>query len=229
MDINQQFLSILGRAPSQAETDYYQKFLSEGGIQPYEIGQILQATPEFQQARLEKDTTAYGQKLQAGDDQIMQRGADMAGAQAQSRFAGLGRPNSSALAASVFGQQGQLASSLAQSRQSALADFYGQGLKQNMALYQQGGQNGLERAYGLRDESRQYGQQMELANRGQAYYSSMLDKANRQSRNQGMAAFGGSLLGAGIGAFGGSFAGPGGTMLGAQLGAGVGGKAGGLF
>lgn len=223
-DINEQFRSILGRAPTQAETDYFQKFLSEGSIQPYEVGQILQATPEFQQARLQKDTADYGQKLQESDNQIMQRGADIAGAQAASRFAGLGRPNSSALAASVFGQQGQLATGLAQQRQSALASFYGQGLQNNASLYQQGGQNGLERAYGLRDESRQFAQQQDLANRGMAAYNGYLDRANRQQRQQGMASFGGAIAG---GLVGGLI--PGGSPLGAMAGSSIGSKAGGLF
>jgi len=220
--IASQFQSILGRAPTTAEAEYFNKFLTEGSIQAHEVGQILQATPEFQQTQLQKNTTDFGQKLQAGDERIMQQGADIAGAQATSRFAGLGRPNSSALAASVFSQQGQLAGNLAQSRQSALADFYGRGLQQNQALYQQGGQSGLDRAYGLRDETRQFGQQMQLAKYQQDNYNNYLSQANRAKKRQGM----GAAIGAGIGGIAGAYGGPMGSMAGASAGAQVGG---GLF
>lgn len=232
-DINQQFQQILGRAPTGAESEYFQKFLNEGSIQAHEVGQILQSIPEFQQARLEKDTAAYGQKLQAGDEQIMQQGANIAGAQATSRFAGLGRPNSSALAASVFGQQGQLAGNLAQSRQSALASFYGQGLQNNAAMYQQGGQSALERGYGMRDETRQFNQQMQLARYNADNYNNYLAQANKKARNGAM----GSMLGAGLGlAAGAALAAPTGGMsmgagaaLGGGFGSNFGGAAGGLF
>lgn len=214
MAIQDQFQQILGRTPTAAEVEYLSKFITEGSLQEHEIGQILQASPEYQQTRLEKDTTAYGQKLQASDDQVLARGADVAGAQATSRFAGLGRPNSSALAASVYGQTGQLAGDLASRRQSALADFYGQGLKQNAALYKQGGQSALERGYGLRDETRQFGQQMQLAKYQQDNFNSYLDQANR---NQKRSALGGAI-GAGIGGIAGSYGGPAGAMAGASIG-----------
>lgn len=232
-DINGEFQKFLGRGPTQAENDYFQKFITEGSIQPYEIGQVLQALPEFQQSKLEKNTSALGDRLGASNEQIMQRGADMAWAQAQSRFAGLGRPNSSALAASVFGQQGQLAQGLAQQRQSALAQFYGQGLQQNMALQQQGGQSALERGYGLRDETRQFGQQMQLARYSQDNYNNYLAQANKRARNQGM----GSMLGAGLGlAAGAAFAAPTGGMsmgegalMGGSFGSRIGGGASAMF
>lgn len=230
MPVADQFARVLGRAPSEAETQYFQKFLDEKSIQDHEIGQILQASPEYQNTQLGKDTAAYGQKLAANDQQILEQGAGIAGAQATSRFAGLGRPNSSALAASVFGQTGQLAGNLAQSRQTALASFYGQGLQRNAALGVQGGQGAIERGYGLRDETRQRAYDVEDRN----YMKTVYDEYQaRQSRNQRNQAFGG-LLGGGagalIGAGGGALlGGPAGAMAGSRLGAGIGGGAGGLF
>ncbi len=218
MPIATQFQQILGRAPTQAELAYLGKFMAEGSLQEHEIGQILQGTPEYQQSQLNRDTEAYGQKLQANDNQVLQQGADIAGAQAQSRFAGLGRPNSSALAASVFGQQGQLA----QSRQSALADFYGRGLQNNAGLYAQRGQSALDRGYGLRDETRQRGYQMEDYYRQQNDFNTSLNAANRQRKQQGFAQFGGGLAGGLAGAY---MGGP----AGAKVGAGVGSQFGGLF
>lgn len=176
--LTNQFRDVLGRLPSQDELDYFQKFITEGRIQPQEVGQILQSTPEFQQTQLNKNTEAYGQRLDASNNEALQRGADVAGAQAQSRFAGLGRPNSSALAASVFGQTGQLAGQLAQQKQSALASFYGQGLQTNQNAYAQQGQGILNNAYGMRDEERiaQRNRNWEIED----YYRQQNDEQNAQ-------------------------------------------------
>lgn len=229
MALADQFYRVLGRAPTQDEVGYFSKFTEAGELQPEEIGQILQSLPEFQGKQLGRDTDAFGQRLQANDSRILQEGADIAGAQATSRFAGLGRPNSSAMAAQVFGQTGQLANSLAQSRQSALAQFYGQGMQNNAALGARQGQEARERGYGLRDESRERGYQIEDRN----YMKGLYDEySNRQSRSQRKQALGGGIAGiaGGLGgAYLGSFAGPGGTMAGARLGAGLGQGFGGLF
>lgn len=192
-----QFQSVLGRAPSEEELAYFNRFITEGSIQPHEVGQILQGTPEFQKAQLEANTTAYGNRLQASDDQALARGAEVAGAQAQSRFAGLGRPNSSALAASVFGQTGQMAQDLAQQRQSALAQFYGQGLQQNQNIYGQQGQTPLSRAYGLRDETRQRNYQIE------DYYRQQNDYQNEKNASSGWKAITPEFVASGLFSMGG--------------------------
>ena len=179
MAVAQQFQQLLGRAPSQDELDYFNKFISSGELQAAEIGQILQSLPEYQSAQLNKNTDAFGQRLQANDQQILQQGADIAGAQATSRFAGLGRPNSSAMAAQVFGQTGQLASSLAQNRQSALADFYGRGLQQNAALGAQQGMGATNRGYSERDTMRQRGWDIE------DYYRQQNDYNNAKNASSG--------------------------------------------
>lgn len=228
--ISLQFKNVLGRVPTQAEMDYLGKFMSEGSLGAHEIGQILQATPEYQNTQLQKNLGQYGDVLQASDTQSLQRGADIAGAQAQSRFAGLGRPGSSALAASVFGSTGQMASDLAAKRQSALASFYGQGLQTNAAMGAGQGQGLLERGYGLRDETRQRQYQIEDRN----YMKQLYDEyASKQSRAQRRGALGGLVGGAGGAALGGAlgnYLAPGvGGMAGARLGAGLGQSAGGLF
>lgn len=154
-DINNQFRQILGRDATADEQSFLGKFIQEGSLQPQEIGQFLQSLPEYQQSQLDKNVGAFDQRLQASDTQALQQGANIAGSQSQARFSGLGRPNSSGLAASVFGQTGRLSQDLAQRRQSALADFYGRGLQQNALMGAQQGQAALQRGYGLRDESRQ--------------------------------------------------------------------------
>lgn len=169
--ILEQFRSLLGRDPKQDELDFFNQFINSGELQVEEIGQVLQSLPEFQGKQLTTDTNAYDQRLQTADNQTLQRGADVAGAQATSRFAGLGRPNSSALAASVYGQTGALAGQMADRRASALADFYGRGLQRNAALGAQQGQSALARGYGLRDEARQRAYQFEDYYREQNDYN----------------------------------------------------------
>ena len=190
--IGEQFSRVLGRAPSQDEMDYFKKFLDAGELQGHEIGQILQSTPEFQESQLNKNVAAYDTRLQAADAEALQRGVDVAGAQATSRFAGLSRPNSSALAASVFGKAGQLAGDMASRRASALADFYGQGLQGNAARTADIGAGLQGRAYGLRDETRQRGYQLE------DYYRMKNDAADYERGHGGWNAITPEFVGQGL-------------------------------
>lgn len=207
MAIQDQFAQILGRIPTPEESAYFQKFMADGQLQEYEIGEILKSTPEFQSAQLGKDTAAYGEKLQANDNQILQQGAELAGAQAQSRFAGLGRPNSSAMAAQVFGQTGNIAQGLAQRRQSALADFYGQGLRQNAALMGQQGQASRDYGYGVKTDERRRG--YELSD----YYRQKNDYEDAKNASSGWKAITPEFaVGQGVGLFGKWLAGAQGAM-----------------
>jgi len=156
-DINQYFQDHLGRAADQGEFDFFNRLISNGHIQPYEIGQVLQGTPEYQSALLSKNTAKYGDQLNAQNAGIL----DQAAAAANSRFTSLGRPVTSAQSASVLQAGGQLA----QQRQSALADFYGRGLQQNASISQMQGNSALGRAYQLQDESRQRAYQLDDFNR----------------------------------------------------------------
>lgn len=177
--INRQFQELLGRAPSSDEMDYFNKFINEGSLQAEEIGQILQSLPEYQQRKLETDTSAYNDRLTANDDKFLSNATDRIGAQVNSRFAGMGRPVSSALAASTFGQAGQVAQGLQQNRQSLLADFYGRGLNRNAALGVDQGQGAKARGYGLRDESRHRAWDIE------DYYRQQNDFNNYQNSKSG--------------------------------------------
>lgn len=168
---NQQFLRVLGREARPDELDGLMQFMADDRVSPDEIGQILQGTPEYQRAQLEKDTTAFGGRLNAQNADIL----NQAGAAAQSRFAGLGRPNTSALGASVMQAGGQLA----QSRQSALANFYGQGLQRASDLQAQQGTAARNRGYGIVDEKRQRGYQIE------DYYRQKNDYADAERAKSG--------------------------------------------
>lgn len=191
-DVQRQVQMLLGRPATADEITYYNKFIQDEGLTPYEVGQAIQSLPEYQGKQLETQGQKYSQALGANDQGILGQAAAMG----QSRFAGLGRPQSSAQGA----QFAQAAQNLAQSRQSALAAFYGQGLQNvaNQSLAQ--GQGALERGYGLRDEKRQRGYQMEDYTRQSNAYQDYLN-AQKRSRNQGLALQAGTMaLGAGLGA-----------------------------
>lgn len=187
--IREQFSQILGRGPTQAEIDYLSKFMAEGSLQAHEIGQLLQGTPEYQSTQLNKNTAQYGEQLNQQNAAIL----DQAGAAANSRFASLGRPNTSAMGASVLAAGGQLA----QQRQSALADFYGRGLQQNAALGAQQGQQAMARGYGLRDETRQRGYQIE------DYYRQKNDAADYEKAHSGWNAITPEFVASGLFSLGG--------------------------
>lgn len=221
-NINEMYMQLLGRNATPDESAYLQKFVDEGSLQGEELNQIIQSMPEFQQRRLESDTTAFGDKLTANDNQFLSNATDRIGAQVNSRFASLGRPVSSAMAASTFGQAGQIAQGLQQNRQSMLADFYGKGLQATRGLQQARGQGAMDRGYGLRDETRRRGWEMEDYHMQKNDYNDYLNAANRRQKQQGFGtaagAIGGGLLGAYLG-------GP----AGARAGAGAGSSLGGLF
>jgi hypothetical protein len=170
-ELNNQFQQLLGRPITQDEWQYLGKFVNDGHLQTNEIGQIIQSMPEFQQKQLDRNATDYGDVLNKQNSAIL----DQAAAATNSQFARLGRPNSSAMGAAVARAGGQLA----QQRQSALAAFYGGGLQQNQGLQTGMGQNALSRGYGLRDESRQRGYQIE------DYYRQKNDAADYEKAHSG--------------------------------------------
>ena len=170
-DAARQILSLLGRSATPEEVAYFNKFIADEGVTPYEIGQMVQSSPEYQGKQLDQNATAYMDKLNASNADIL----GMAGAQAQSRFASLGRPATSAQA----GALGQAAQNLAMSRQNSLAAFYGQGLQNNAAMAASQGMNAQNRAFGLRDERRQRQYQIE------DYYRQQNDYQNSKNSMSG--------------------------------------------
>ena len=212
--IRQEFLSSLGRQPTQNEIDQYARHIKTGDLSYGDLGYVLQAMPEADRARLDTNAAAYSEKLGAQNQAILDRTA----ATVNSRFAGLGRPVSSGMAASML----QAGGNLALQQQSALAEFYGRGLQNNQNQYLNRGESALARAYQLQDDRSAF-------NRGLLGYQTQrndfnTDLSNENARRKQQAynelIFG--VIGAGVG---GKFGG----VEGARLGAGVGSKAGGLF
>lgn len=217
-DIHRQFQQALGRYATADEIKYLGKFIDEGSLQPFEIGQIVQGLPEYQDRLLGQQTEQFGQRLAASDQDILGK----AGAAINSQFANLGRPVSSGQA----GALAQVGQNLAQQRQSALAQFYGQGLQQSRALSQSYAGNALERGYGLRDETRQRGYQLEDRNYMKDLYEGYL---NRQAAASRRGALGGMIGTLGGGALGAAYGGPKGAYYGASAGNAFGQNLGGLF
>ncbi len=190
--IAQQFQSILGRAPTPAEVASFGKYIDDGSLDAHEIGQVLQSSPEFQNTLLNKNTDQFGERLNAQNGAIL----DQAGAAANSHFSSLGRANTSAMGASVLAAGGQLA----QSRQSALADFYGRGLQQNAALGAANGQNALARGQYLGDRTHQ--EKMDLSN----YYRQQNDFNTAKKSSSGWNAITPEFIGSGLFSIGGKAA-----------------------
>jgi len=212
----------LGRTPTPQELAYIGKFLDEGGIGEYEASLIAQQLPEFQSKLMEQNTDRLGARLAASDQDILGRAA----AASNSQFASLGRPVTSAQSAQVASAGAQLA----QNRQALLADFYGKNLSHLQNSYAAQGQGALERAYGLRDETRQRKYQIEDRNYMNDMYQNYLNQQRRNQRAGALGSIAGIGLGAGLGAaLAPTGMGLAGARLGAQLGGDVGYNAGGLF
>lgn len=183
MPINDEFQRILGRAPTQEESQFFQRFIDEGHIQPYEVGQFLQSQPEAQQRRLPGMANQYSQYLAQQDEELLNR----SGQQLQSQFARQGRSIGGSGYAAAYANAGR---DLALARQQPLSAFYGNQLQNISGGYGQGAQS-LQRGYGLRDEQRQRNWDVE------DYYREQNDLQG-QLRGQGVRNMQGALLNTGL-------------------------------
>src|SRR3990167_7117796 len=204
MAIEDQFRSILGRDPSQAESAFFKKYMDTGDISEFEVGQYLEGLPERQESRFHKDLGQYGQMLGQYDTSVLGKAADIA----RSRQVQMGRGESSAFGAQIA-QAGQ---TLAQSRQPLLAQFYQQGMGNIGQDYLQRSYGAQNRAYELSDKRDEYNRSM------QDYYMQKDYYENQRNRNRNRGLVGGLALGTIGGIAGGLMGGP----LGAAAGAGIG-------
>lgn len=184
MAIEDQFRSILGRDPSQAESAFFKKYMDTGDISEFEVGQYLEGLPERQESRFQKDLGQYGQMLGQYDTSVLGKAADIA----RSRQVQMGRGESSAFGAQIA-QAGQ---NLAQSRQPLLAQFYQQGRAGIGQDYLQRSYGAQNRAYGLQDTRDAY-------NRSVADYYRQKNDEQDALRGQSSRNLQSSLLGAGLG------------------------------
>lgn len=193
MALRETFKSILGRDPTEDENKFFQKFISDGQLQEYEIGQILGATPEAQQKLLDTQSGQYEQRLAQGDERML----GQAGDQITQRLLQQGR---SATGSGYMGAYFSAARDLASARQNKLADFYGGGLQGVQQNYLSQGQGAQQRGYGLRDETRQREYALADYYRQQNDFNNYLKGQSTRNLQSGLMNAG---IGLGVGALGG--------------------------
>lgn len=223
MALSDQFQQILGRQPTRAESDFFNKFIKEGDLSEYEIGNILGSSQEAQQSRLRQQGAEYERLLAAGGEDVTRRVLGETADIARGDIARRGLSDSSSFGGQLTRAGQDIAQNLAAQRQSMLADFYGRGFDEQRETARELGGGVLERGYGLGDERRRFGQEMQLANlayqRRQDLYGQYLGQQRTGQRQSFFGGLGGGLLGAGLGFAAG---GPGGAYLGSGIGSRIG-------
>ena len=185
MPIKEQFQSVLGRTPTADEEKFFQKFIDEQDLSAYEIGQILQSSPEAQQSRLKTQGAEYEGLLAQADE----RSLGQAQNSITQKMLGQGRQTSgSGYAGAYF----SAARDLASARQNKMADFYGSGMQNIGNTYSSQGQSALGQGYGQRQAKQDRAWALE------DYYRQQND-FNNYLRGQSTRNLQGSLTNAGIG------------------------------
>lgn len=212
-DIQSQFVRVLGREARPDEIEYFKQAVDKGDLSPYEVGEILTGTQEYQTRLLSTQGQDYTRLLAANDSDVLRRAED----QISGSLARQGRGGSSSYTAAFA----NAARDLAIARQSQLGDFYKARLG---GLANQGVQGSLMargRAAGLADETRQRQYDLQDFYRQANYNRDWLDYMDRQNRRKSEGAFLGSIAGGalGLGLSGGNpFGGFAGAQVGSQLG-----------
>jgi hypothetical protein len=196
MPIEGAFQSILGRNPTADEQGYFQKFIDQGYLQPYEVGQILQSTPEYQQRLLQQQVPQLEKMYAANDERIM----GLAGDALARRFAQQGRTVTGSGYTQAYMNS---ARDLAAQRQNQLASFYHGGLGQLRQMpYEQGQYALMNRGYGQRDVDRDWGRQLQMYEMQKRDYNDAMARQNRWNLQNSLIQTG---VGLGMGAIGGGF------------------------
>lgn len=234
-DLGEVFKSTLGREATPQELEFFKPSVEKGEISPYEVGQILQGTPEYQQSLLNTQTKQLGDVLGQGDVEYMNRAGDVL----QSQFARQGRTITPG-ASSYTQAFANTARDMALQRQGQIANYYGAGLGDIARLGVASADQAQSRGQSLADMYRQ--RQFDLENMEkqraagfalqtgqQNFQQGLLNQQYNQARQGAIGRGLGSAIGAGLG---GLFALPTGGLsvgAGAALGGMLGSQAGGLF
>lgn len=102
--VNSIFKSLVDRGASQDELDHFGTLLASGQVDPYQIQQFLQATPEYQNAQDAKFRSGLNDELAGYDRQAFDREKE----DVISRYAQMGRSTSPALDVALTDLQAQL-------------------------------------------------------------------------------------------------------------------------
>jgi hypothetical protein len=193
-EIDQMFQQHLGRNGTSAEHSFLKDYIDQGVINPYQIDQYLQGTPEAMQSRMGQQGQQYQDLLAKNNQQILGQAADAANAS----FAQNGRQFSSGQGNAVI-QAGQ---QLASQQSPAIAAFYGNNFNGLNQAYSGAGQGALQRAYGLQDANTQHAWDMQNFYMQKDATGDMLNTQNRQNFQNGLIQGGFGLLDAGAKGFG---------------------------
>lgn len=218
--IQDYFKEYFGRDATPDELNYYNKFISQEGMTPYEVGQSLQATPEYQNKLFQQQIPQLEQMYARNDERMLGQAGDALAR----RFAQQGRTTTGSGYTQAYMNA---ARDLAARRNTQLADFYQGGLNQMRQIPYAQGQGATQRQYGIRDSNTDWQRQLQMYQLQKSDYDNYLNQANRRARNQGI----GSLVGSGLGAAAGFAmpgAGPFAAYLGSQMGSGLGSTFGGF-
>lgn len=211
-DIREQIKQSLGREATQAEINSFMQYANNGSVSltPFDVGQILQGTPEYQNTMLGKQGGQFNELISQGDNRLLGNAQGML----TSQFAQQGRSIGNSGYLNAFAQA---AANIAQAKQQQLASFYGGGfgeIRQNAA-----GQGNTAQQFGRSQQESSLDRSREIEDyyRMQNDYNTSMSSQRRRER---VGAFG-SIVGGAIGAYGGP--------VGAIAGSKIGGSLGGLF
>lgn len=187
--LNRIFQRELGRDARPDEFDFFSRFVREGDLQQYEIGETLGATPEAAKQDLRAQTEMFRSELGRSDKGILGEAGDVLAG----RFAAQGRSGRGSAFTAAFANA---AADLARIRQGQVAQFLGRGIPQAFGQRQQFGQAVRERGYGLRDERRQRNQRLADWRMQLEAQQDMLKTQSRRNLQSGITQ---SLVRAGLG------------------------------
>ena len=205
------FTQYLGRPPKPDELAFFSKQAQDNDLSEFEIGEILQGSPEAQRTRATQDVRGYADTLGQYDQEVLGKASQTL----EAKFRGQGRSASGSAYAAAFAQTAQ---NLAMSRQNQLADLYRSRLDAAAGTESQQAGKLRQRGYDLTDRRQERAYELQDFYMGRDAYNTQLNQINRQRRNQSFGQLGGAAIG---GAFGG--------FPGAIAGSSIGGAAGGLF
>ena len=209
-DINQVYQNMFGSAPDAGTVNSMLQYSNNGSVPltSFDVQQIFQATPQYQQQQLAQNGNQMQNLLGASDQRIL----GLSQQALTGQFAQQGRNIGSS---GYLGAYANAAANLAMGRQQQMANFYGGGFQNIMqSSTQQGqqaqgyGQNQMASTLGFTRQQQLMAQQLQLQN-----------QMNAANRRRGMFGMAGGALGMGLG---GILGGPAGAMMGGQLGSGFG-------
>ena len=165
-DIKTMVQDTLGRAPTNAELEYFGKNMQQGNLDAYGLTNFLQGTAEYQNKTSDVARTKLAGELGAVDTTYLNK----IQSGLESRYAAMGRPGASAFGAALINAGKDLATERTgylaglgyqdfQRGQNTLTNAYQNRLAQMYQQQQQGAQLGAEsrqRYYSQQDQERRY-------------------------------------------------------------------------